>query len=148
MLKALAAVVLAAIAAFCCKSWLFYVVMAPSHPDFITYRLFTRLTGVGSNFHIDLFNPEVGDKRTDVDAELNIPIKAALYILKDKDGNVLDTFERGWAKNGNAEVALPTAEGSFARTADAKKEWKVTAITMGKTNNGANVIGDISVDPE
>ena len=76
------------------------------------------------------------------------PSKSLILVLKDKDGNVLDTFERGWAKNGNAEVALPTAEGSFARTADAKKEWKVTAITMGKTNNGANVIGDISVDPE
>ena len=76
------------------------------------------------------------------------PSKSLILVLKDKDGNVLDTFERGWAKNGNAEVALPTAEGSFARTADAKKEWKVLAITMGKTNNGANVIGDISVDPE
>ena len=76
------------------------------------------------------------------------PSKSLILVLKGKDGNVLDTFERGWAKNGNAEVALPTAEGSFARTADAKKEWKVLAITMGKTNNGANVIGDISVDPE
>ena len=62
LLKALAAVVLAAIAAFCCKSWLFYVVMAPSHPDFVTYRLFTRLTGVGSDFHIDLFNPELAQQ--------------------------------------------------------------------------------------
>ena len=76
------------------------------------------------------------------------PSKSLILVLKGKDGNVLDTFERGWAKNGNVEVALPTAEGSFARTADAKKEWKVLAITMGKTNNGANVIGDISVDPE
>ena len=76
------------------------------------------------------------------------PSKSLLLTLKDKNGNVLDTFDRGWAKNGNAEVALPTAEGSFARTADAKKEWKVLAITMGKTNNGANVIGEISVDPE
>ena len=62
LLKALAAVALAAIAAFCCKVWLFYVVMAPSHPDFITYRLFTRLTGVENNFHIDLFNPELAQQ--------------------------------------------------------------------------------------
>ena len=62
LLKALAAVALAAIAAFCCKDWLFYVVMAPSHPDFITYRLFTRLTGVENNFHIDLFNPELAQQ--------------------------------------------------------------------------------------
>ena len=76
------------------------------------------------------------------------PSKSLILVLKDKTGTVLDTFDRGWAKNANAEVALPTATGSFARTADAKKEWKVLAITMGKTNNGAEVIGEISVDPE
>ena len=37
---------------------------------------------------IDLYNPEVGEKRKDVDAQINIPIKAALYVLKDKDGKV------------------------------------------------------------
>ena len=76
------------------------------------------------------------------------PSKSLLLELKDKSGNLLDTFDRGWTKNGNAEVALPTAEGSFARTADAKKEWKETAITIGATNNGAAVTGDIKVDPE
>lgn len=76
------------------------------------------------------------------------PSKALILVLKDKTGTTLDTFDRGWEKNNKTEVALPTAEGSFARTADAKKEWKVLAITMGRTNNGANVIGDISVDPE
>ena len=62
LIKALAAVVLAAVAAFCCKEWLFYVVMAPSHPDFITYRLFARLTGLDNEFHIDLFNPELAQQ--------------------------------------------------------------------------------------
>ena len=78
------------------------------------------------------------------------PSKALILVLKDAAGNVLDTFDRGWEKNNNTEVALPTAEGSFARTADAKKEWKVLEITMGKTNNGAALVGDgvIIVDPE
>lgn len=78
------------------------------------------------------------------------PSKALLLVLKDKNGNVLDTFDRGWEKNNKTEVALATAEGSFARTADAKKEWKVLVITMGKTNNGAALVGDgvIIVDPE
>ena len=62
LIKALAAVVLAAVAAFCCKEWLFYVVMAPSRPDFITYRLFARLTGVENNVHIELFNPELAQQ--------------------------------------------------------------------------------------
>ena len=78
------------------------------------------------------------------------PSKALLLVLKNAAGDVLDTFDRGWEKNNKTEVALATAEGSFARTADAKKEWKVLEITMGKTNNGAALVGDgvIIVDPE
>ena len=37
---------------------------------------------------IDLYNPSVGSKRKDVDAKVNIPLGAALYVLKDKDGKV------------------------------------------------------------
>ena len=62
LLKALAAVVLCAVAAFCCKELLFAIVMAPSRSDFVTYRLFTRLTGMSSEFHIDLFNPELAQQ--------------------------------------------------------------------------------------
>ena len=62
LLKALAAVVLCAVAAFCFKELLFAIVMAPSRSDFVTYRLFTRLTGVSSEFHIDLFNPELAQQ--------------------------------------------------------------------------------------
>ena len=62
LLKALVAVALCAVAAFCCKDWLFALVMAPSKSDFITYRLFSRLTGVDNDFHIDLFNPELAQQ--------------------------------------------------------------------------------------
>ena len=62
LLKALLAVVLCAVAAFCCKEWLFYIVMAPSHPNFVTYRLFSKITGVAVDFHIDLFNPELAQQ--------------------------------------------------------------------------------------
>ena len=62
LLKALVAVALCAVAAFCCKDWLFALVMAPSKSDFITYRLFSRLTGVANDFHIDLFNPELAQQ--------------------------------------------------------------------------------------
>ncbi len=62
LLKALLAVVICAVGAFFCKGWLFAIVMAPSHPDFLTYRLFTRLTGAASDFHIDLFNPELAQQ--------------------------------------------------------------------------------------
>ena len=43
---------------------------------------------LNSQNKLDLFNPEVGDKRKDVDAKVSVPLKAALYILKDKDGKV------------------------------------------------------------
>ena len=62
LLKALLAVVLCAVAAFCCKEWLFYIVMAPSRPDFVTYRLFSQITGVAVDFHVDLFNPELAQQ--------------------------------------------------------------------------------------
>ena len=62
LLKALVAVALCAVAAFFCKDWLFALVMAPSKPDFVTYRLFSRLTGVDNDFHIDLFNPELAQQ--------------------------------------------------------------------------------------
>lgn len=38
---------------------------------------------------IDIYNPVVGKKRKDVDAEHHLPLKTALYVLKDKDGKIL-----------------------------------------------------------
>lgn len=37
---------------------------------------------------LDLYKPEVGKKRKDVEPEINIPLRAALYVIKDKDGKV------------------------------------------------------------
>lgn len=62
LVKAVVAVVLCAVAAFCCKEWLFAIVMAPSSPDFFIYRTFTRLTGISSDFHVDMFNPELAQQ--------------------------------------------------------------------------------------
>lgn len=43
---------------------------------------------LNGNNKLDLYNPVVGEKRKEVDAEVNIPLKAALYVLKDKDDKV------------------------------------------------------------
>lgn len=51
-----------AVGAFCCKDLLFSIVMGPSQPDFVTYRLFTRLTGISDDFHVALFNPELAQQ--------------------------------------------------------------------------------------
>ena len=47
-----------------------------------------RFSQLDGHNKIDLFNPEVGEKRSDVEAQVNIPLKAALFILKDKDNRV------------------------------------------------------------
>lgn len=62
LVKAVVAVVLCAVAAFCCKDWLFAIVMAPSNSEFFIYRIFTRLTGISSDFHVDMFNPELAQQ--------------------------------------------------------------------------------------
>lgn len=62
IVKIIVAVLVAGIAAFCCKDLLFSVVMAPSRDSFITYRLFSRLTGHASLFSVDLFNPELAQQ--------------------------------------------------------------------------------------
>ena len=59
ILRALAATAIVAVVAFVCKEWLFAVVMAPSRPDFITYRLMDCLLDDAGNFRVDLFNPEL-----------------------------------------------------------------------------------------
>lgn len=38
---------------------------------------------------IDIFKPTLGEKREDVKPQLRLPVRAALYILKDKDEKVL-----------------------------------------------------------
>lgn len=47
-----------------------------------------RNSNLNGNNKLDLYNPTVGNKRKDVDAQVDIPLKAALYVLKDKDNKV------------------------------------------------------------
>lgn len=62
IIKALVAVAICAVAAFCCKDWLFTIIMGPSKPTFVTYRLFAQLTGITDDFHVALFNPELAQQ--------------------------------------------------------------------------------------
>lgn len=39
--------------------------------------------------HLDIYKATVGDRRKDVDAQLKLPLRAALYVLKDKDEKIL-----------------------------------------------------------
>lgn len=56
--------------------------------SFVSHNTLNNSILDGRN-HIDIYKAEVGKKRRDVDAELKIPFKTALYILKDKDDKIL-----------------------------------------------------------
>lgn len=62
-LKVVAIALSVAVAAFCCKNILFDVILAPGHPDFITYRLFGKVAAlIGADvsgltdFKVELFS--------------------------------------------------------------------------------------------
>lgn len=56
--------------------------------SFTSYNTIHNSQLSGKN-RIDIYKPTFGDKRKDVKAKLNLPMKAALYILKDKDDKVI-----------------------------------------------------------
>lgn len=90
---------------------------------------------------------ELGTPASDATSTASFsPSKSLKLVLSDPDGKVVDTFDRGWSKNGNTEVALATATGSFSREGDNGKNWIEATITMGATNNGKK-IGEITDQP-
>ena len=80
----------------------------------------------GTN-HLDMFEPKVDKKRREIKAEMNIPLKLGLYVLKDKKGHVkmdlpvrgsLDSPEFSYSKIvlkaiGNVLLKVVTAPFSF-----------------------------------
>lgn len=72
---------------------------------------------------IDIYNPVVGKKRKDVDAQKSLPLKTALYVLKDKNNKIqLDVPVKGnidnpefnymkllWKTLGNLIVKVATS---------------------------------------
>lgn len=73
LFRILAVTLVAGIAAFCFKSLLFTVVLAPKSPDFITYRLFERLVGPLQPFEVGLINIELAQ-------QFIIHLKVALWM--------------------------------------------------------------------
>ena len=73
LFRILAVTLVAGIVAFCFKSLLFSVVLAPKSPDFITYRLFERLVGPLQSFEVGLINIELAQ-------QFIIHLKVALWM--------------------------------------------------------------------
>ena len=55
----------------------------------LTTRLAINNSALDNKNKIDIFKAKVGDKRKDVEPEVKIPLKAALFVLKDKDDKIL-----------------------------------------------------------
>ena len=73
--------------------------------------------------------------------------KRLKIVLKDPNGNAVDTFTRFWDDKIDPDAAdtpdLTTAvAGSYARATDHGNTWKVLAQTIGATNAGAEVISE------
>ena len=55
----------------------------------LTTRLKIANSQLDNQNKIDIYNARVGSRRKDVDPEMKIPLKTALYILRDKDDKIL-----------------------------------------------------------
>lgn len=73
LLRMVIAIVGVAVAFFCCREWLFSVILAPSHDSFVTYRLIERFSGVPQHFQVGLFNPHLAQ-------QFIVHMKASLYM--------------------------------------------------------------------
>ena len=71
--RILIAALVASVVAFCFKDVLFAVVLAPKNADFITYRLFQRLSGDISQFSLSLINVNLAQ-------QFIVHMKVALYV--------------------------------------------------------------------
>lgn len=54
-----------------------------------TTRLFLKNSQLDNRNKLDIYKARVGSRRDDVEPEMKIPLKTALYILKDKDDKIL-----------------------------------------------------------
>lgn len=55
----------------------------------LTTRLNITNSQIDNKNKIDIYNARVGSRRKDVEPEMKIPLKTALYILRDKDDKIL-----------------------------------------------------------
>ena len=62
LVRMVIAVVVVAVAFFCCRDWLFAVILAPSRDSFITYRLIERISGLPQEFKVAMFNPRLAQQ--------------------------------------------------------------------------------------
>ena len=132
-----------------------------------TFGLTTRLAVTNSELDnqnkIDIYKAKVGDRRKDISAEVKIPLKAALYILKDKDDKILiempvkgnidnpefNYMKVVWKTLGNLLVKVATsparALGSALGINSDELEFMVVAPDQhGLTSEQYHILSDLS----
>ena len=129
----------------------------------LTTRLNITNSELDNNNKIDIFKAKVGDRRKDVDREVKIPLKAALYILKDKDDKILidmpvsgnvdnpefNYMKVVWKTLGNLLVKVATsparALGSALGISDDELEFMaVEPDQHGLTSEQYHILSDLS----
>lgn len=87
---------------------------------------------------IDIYKPEVGKRRKDIDSAMHIPLKAALYVLKDKDDKViLDVPIKGNLDNPEfsyMKLVWKTLGNLIVKVATSPARGIADALGMGKDN--------------
>ena len=100
--------------------------------------------------HIDIYKPTLGEKQEGVKPRLKLPVKAALYVLKDKDGKVLlDVPVKGdvdnpefnymkivWKTLGNLIVKVATSPARLLK--GMKEDGEEMFLTIDAEEEGFN----------
>lgn len=129
----------------------------------LTTRLAVNNSELDNQNKIDIYKAKVGDLRKDVSAEVKIPLKAALYILKDKDDKILiempvkgnidnpefNYMKVVWKTLGNLLVKVATsparALGSALGINSDELEFMVVAPDQhGLTSEQYHILSDLS----
>ena len=129
----------------------------------LTTRLAVNNSELDNQNKIDIYKAKVGDRRKDVSAEVKIPLKAALYILKDKDDKILiempvkgnidnpefNYMKVVWKTLGNLLVKVATsparALGSALGINSDELEFMVVAPDQhGLTSEQYHILSDLS----
>lgn len=129
----------------------------------LTTRLAVNNSELDNQNKIDIYKAKVGDRRKDISAEVKIPLKAALYILKDKDDKILiempvkgnidnpefNYMKVVWKTLGNLLVKVATsparALGSALGINSDELEFMVVAPDQhGLTSEQYHILSDLS----
>lgn len=129
----------------------------------LTTRLTITNSALDNQNKIDIFKAKVGNRRKDIDANVKIPLKAALYVLKDKDDKILidmpvsgnidnpefNYMKVVWKTLGNLLVKVATSPARALGNAlgingDELEFMEVTPGQHGLTSEQYHILSDLS----